>query len=273
MKWQFKDAYRGMWDQAHINQATEERKRNGARWNDAECRHLLAGYECEGLSVVKLARRHHRGGLGITIQLSRLLDNPARCAFLRRQLEAFELYAQFVPKDEHVDDFCRGHFGAQLSALKDGAAKFSPSSYPSWGQCGALGKGSPASWEQHQTNGVAGLVQGSGKAGLDKQSKTKEERYAADVIRAYAEGKDVQFYDGAGSNSKWKDYVEGEARPHIGSAAYHWRVKPERVERLMRVTDVPSGMFGQVLQPESKTKPNLQLVFEGEELIEAKVLK
>lgn len=66
-------------------------RRCGANWNDAERRHLLAGYQLEGASIPDLARRHERGAGGISAQLSRLLDDE------RDEVE--RLYAQLWNRD------------------------------------------------------------------------------------------------------------------------------------------------------------------------------
>ena len=44
--------------------------RHGYVWNDAERRHLYAGYYTEGLTVSQLAARHQRGAAGIVGQLN-----------------------------------------------------------------------------------------------------------------------------------------------------------------------------------------------------------
>lgn len=217
LKWQFKDVYRGMWSDAHINQAVENRKRSGATWTDSERRHLLAGYEREGMSVQQLARRHHRGELGVTIELSRILDNPKQCAELRLQLEKLELFAADVERSLGADPMGSGQ--ALVGRLKTCITPY------------------------------------------------KEHPHAR-VLRAYAGGSAVQYR--VNSSLPWVDYAEAPHQPTLGDSRMEWRVKPSLVIKRHHVF-LRSGedvCFGLRSEP-----GNLELTFEGEQLIDAKVLK
>lgn len=101
-KFVFKPQYQGLWDESRPDFHVASHRRTGKNWNDAECRHLLAGYQMEGLSIPKLAQRHQRGVAGISAQLSRIMEDSPKVLRLYTQLRENELLVR-SPQDALSD--------------------------------------------------------------------------------------------------------------------------------------------------------------------------
>jgi hypothetical protein len=82
----------------------------------------------------------------------------------------------------------------------------------------------------------------------------KTERPNADIIRAYADGQEIEYYFG-GHNAKWLTYDSDCIA--IGHPNYEWRIKPETLQyRIALMQSVDSSTFWLALQ--SRWDDNLE---------------
>lgn len=96
-------------------------------------------------------------------------------------------------------------------------------------------------------------------------------RKFADVVKAWADGGDIQFKRVTYSDGKWHDWTYAEGGPFFAHPDYEFRIKPEPVVKQCRAQLSDSGSLG--LYTISRESMNLKLTFEDGKLVNAEVLK
>ncbi len=242
-------------------------KRHGHKWLDAERRHLYAGFAIEGKPMAYLVHRHERGDSGIAAQLNRIMEDAALEARLIQQLHQHGeiMYAKINP--------------AQQVTLQPGeqlSVRAAP--LPDQSQIGDR-------YEASRANGAASVAeQGTGERvarlnpahGALYGSAAQGYRPHADIMFAYAEGKDIQFQ--YKETLQWLPYDQ-DAYPPLGHSEFKWRVKPvQQVDRVVCTWWAGPGESGANFRwpgrgTAEELKANLELTFEAGELVKARVLK
>lgn len=93
----------------------------------------------------------------------------------------------------------------------------------------------------------------------------RKPRRNAEVIKAWADGADIQFKRG----STWEDYDNSEGLPDFDFGI--WRVKPERVDTYHLVEYM--GEDDVEMYSSENLKANLRLTFEDKKLVKAEVIQ
>ncbi len=245
-KFTFKPEYKALWASSRPDFHAPQHRRTGQNWNDAECRHLLAGFQMEGCSIPVLAKRHERGVAGVSAQLARIMEDSPKVLRLYEQLRQNELVPSLASR-------ARAYADALLAG-----EQLKPCTGPN---CGSTDPRfhSLECYAQHDATATPAAT---------PSPQDDWPAHNRRIAEAFAQGTKVEYF--SHSKQRWAIYVGYGRRMRAGDPKREWRVytPPRRATLGATVREVNGSL---VLVHSPLSDANLVLEFTDGELTAATV--